>query len=242
MAPGTYLIGEAHLNSIPAHGAVTVNAKWPKEIIPPETVTVNGVTYSWADSCLLVEVSPHDGPTPSGNHTWDSNNLCQRNITIVNPPAGGNDFAFAFVVGNMVHVKEPFHIKIERQNLPLDVKMKVDYIYKETAAQVQRFLNDKKNILPTKENNLVLKRQPIIIRVREYDMAQEKNLPITIFNLPNKRNAYIPILPLKEDYQMIALRGTGLNKLKKGNYQINVYQEDLEGKTEGGINFVIKKT
>ena len=28
--------------------------------------------------CLLVEISPHDGFTPPGNHVWENNNLAQK--------------------------------------------------------------------------------------------------------------------------------------------------------------------
>jgi hypothetical protein len=85
LAPGTYLIGEVHIDTIPANGFVTINLEWLAHLIPAATVVVDGTQYSWADSCILVDVSPHDGPTPTGNHTWDNNNLCQKNITIVDP-------------------------------------------------------------------------------------------------------------------------------------------------------------
>lgn len=128
LAPGTYLIDEVLIPSVPAAGVVTINVPWDPAIIPPEEVEIDGVTYSWADSCLLVEVSPHDGPTPTGNHTWDNNNLCQRNITIVDPADDEDDFAMAFVIGNRANAARRLDVRIDRNRLPAGVDLFFDYV------------------------------------------------------------------------------------------------------------------
>lgn len=74
-AAGSYLIGTQRIESIPAGGDVVAKVKWEKAFIPPAA--------GW-HPCLLVEVSPHDGPMPAGEHVWENNNLGQKNITIVN--------------------------------------------------------------------------------------------------------------------------------------------------------------
>lgn len=128
MAPGSYLIAEVPVLSIPAGGAVTVHAPWPAALIPPATVTINGVNYSWADSCLLVDVTPHDGPPPTGIHTWDNNNLCQRNLTILDPPPGATLFAMAFVTGHFRNPKRRSHLRIDRGRLPAEISLFLDLI------------------------------------------------------------------------------------------------------------------
>lgn len=272
MAPGTYLIGEYHIPTIPAHGMVTVNTQWVKELIPPETVTVDGVVYSWADSCLLVDVSPHDGPAPVGNHTWESNNLCQRNISIVGPsPADEDTFAIAFVVGHQYNEANHINLKIERKNLPAGIKLYVDYLNKETTDNLLRFLNEYKKTrsildtceltihteakgdlyclktgettpitIPPETNFSILCCHPPIKPV-EYHLTPERKETGTIFALPAARNTYVPVLRKKHEYQIIAIRGKGLKNFKKGDYQIDVHQEDLNGRLDGGVNFVIRK-
>ncbi|TAL70153.1 MAG: hypothetical protein EPN82_05940 [Bacteroidetes bacterium] len=270
MAPGTYLIGEEHITSIPAGGFVTINMRWPADIIPPDTVVIDGLIYSWADSCLLVEVSPHDGPAPTGNHSWDNNNLCQRNITIVD--AGDtDDMAIAFVVGNQVNEANMVNIRVERKNLPAGVKLYLDYIDRGTAKDVAKFLveaEEETQVLDTcdlilmsqtkgklychntDETSLILippktrfsfpccnlRGKTTKYQIKPIDM--DKRL---IFALPTAQKARIPILRKQREYQVVALLVKGLRKLKKGEYQIDVYQEDLKRNMEGGVNFIIRK-
>ncbi len=63
--------------------------------------------------CLLAEVYDHEGIPPSGNNVWESNNLGQKNLTIVNVFAG-KIVKLAIMVGNanidkvrpLLHVKQ----------------------------------------------------------------------------------------------------------------------------------------
>jgi hypothetical protein len=62
-----------------------------------------------------------------------------------------------------------------------------------------------------------------------------------VFTLPKIRRAYVPVPRDKGEYQAVALIGKGLRNLRKGEYQIDVYQEDLTGKIDGSVNFFIHK-
>jgi hypothetical protein len=62
-----------------------------------------------------------------------------------------------------------------------------------------------------------------------------------VFALPLAAKSYVPMLQRGGKYQIIALIAKGLKNLKKGEYQIDIYQEDLTGKMEGGVNFIIRK-
>ncbi len=98
LVPGTYLIGEQLVNSLAAGTDDFVTFEWQPNLIPPQTVMVGGISVTW-HPCILVEVSPHDGFSPTGNHIWDNNNLAQKNISILYPDSS-SDNATIIVVGN----------------------------------------------------------------------------------------------------------------------------------------------
>jgi subtilisin family serine protease len=98
LVPGTYLIGEQLVNPVAAGADGFVTFEWQQDLIPPQTVVVSGMNVNW-HPCLLVEVSPHDGFIPTGNHVWDNNNLAQKNISIVYPDSS-SDNASLVVLGN----------------------------------------------------------------------------------------------------------------------------------------------
>lgn len=126
MTPGTYFIGEAKITGLAPGADQIVSVEWPAGLIPPETVVVSGSTVTW-HPCLLAEISPHDGPAPTGNHVWDDNNLAQKNISIVNADAGG-DFAFAIVVGNAANKAKSTLLEVNRGRLPKEVQLYVDLV------------------------------------------------------------------------------------------------------------------
>lgn len=270
LAPGTYLIGEVHIDSIPAGGVVTRNTIWPAALVPPASVVIDGVTYSWADACLLVNVSPHDGPMPTGNHTWDNNNICQKNVFPVDP--GDSDgFAIGFVVGHYKNYANLLNLRIERKNLPAEVKLYFDYIDEGHTKEVIRFLDELREgpyMLDTCDLTILTEAKgeihfsktgeisPVIIapntrltlpccnlmgKPTNYQLNPVLKGAKTVFAVPTAQNTYVPVPRRRGAYQVVALLGKGLRNLKKGEYQIDVYQEDLTGKIDGGVNFIIRK-
>ncbi len=242
LAPGTYFIGEISIDSIPAGGVVTVNTIWEDNLLPPASVTIDGVTYSWADSCLLVDISPHDGPSPTGNNTWDNNNLAQKNVSIIDPP--GDDLAFAFVVGHFTNIKELINLRIERRNLPAPARLYVDYLDPKKTKMVEKLL-----VYPEKEFpdtklaralEILCDKKPVspknyLIKSIIWGKGARK-----VFALPTVQNVYVPVPRRKKEYVIVAILATGLKRLKKGEYQINIFQETLTGRIEGGINLIIQ--
>lgn len=81
ITPGTYLIGEQQVSSLAAGADSFVTFPWTADLIPPRTIVVDGINVTW-HPCILVEVSPHDGFVPTGNHVWNNNNLAQKNISV----------------------------------------------------------------------------------------------------------------------------------------------------------------
>jgi hypothetical protein len=73
-----------------APGASTiVKARWPKAMVPPVGT----------HACWLASVYTPVDPIPSGRHTWEYNNLAQKNMAIVNA-IPGDTLTFAFQVGS----------------------------------------------------------------------------------------------------------------------------------------------
>lgn len=96
LLPGTYLIGEARIDNLAVGADQIVKFTWPQALVPPETVLVSGVNVHW-HPCLLVDASPHDGPTPLGGLSvpvQGNNNIAQRNIQI---EEGGDASADTFI-------------------------------------------------------------------------------------------------------------------------------------------------
>jgi subtilisin family serine protease len=126
MTPGTYFIGEAKVSGLAPGADTTVVVPWPAGLIPPATVSTPGGDVSW-HPCLLAEITPHDGPNPTGNHVWDDNNLAQKNISIVDADSTpGTDFRAATVIGNLDNEAECLLLEINRGKLPRQVTLYVD--------------------------------------------------------------------------------------------------------------------
>lgn len=138
LTPGTYLVGEQKITGLAAGANTTVNVRWPKALIPPQTVTVGGMSVTW-HPCLLVEVSPQDGPPATGVRVWDRNNLAQKNITIVYADLG-KLFASAVVVGNLFTASRQTYLEIDRGDLPATVRLHVDLVDPKLTGHVKEHL------------------------------------------------------------------------------------------------------
>lgn len=137
MTPGTYFIGEVKVSGIAPGAEQIVNVEWPVGLIPPEEVSTPSGLVRW-HPCLLVEVTPHDGPTPTGNHLWDDNNLAQKNISIIGTDAG-SDFAIATVIGHEDNPADYLLIEINRGPLPREVQLYVDLLDPMLRRRLRKF-------------------------------------------------------------------------------------------------------
>lgn len=126
LVPGTYLIGEVKLSGIAPGDDEIVNVEWPASLIPPADVLVGTTNVHW-HPCLLVETSPQDGPPATGDHVWDSNNLGQKNISIVYSDAG-KDFAMGLIAGHEEDMAKYLVLEIDRGKLPPEVRLYVDLV------------------------------------------------------------------------------------------------------------------
>jgi hypothetical protein len=164
LVPGTYLIGEVAHGPMAANAIDTVNVQWLKAAIPPQTVVVNGASVTW-HPCLLVEVSPQDGPTASGNHVWDSNNLGQKNITI-NYVAVDGSFASVLVLGNLMNDAEIIELLIERSEVPPDARLYIEVLAPPVKAELLRVLGHPPKPIPVPYEVELLEETPVLVGAR----------------------------------------------------------------------------
>lgn len=135
LVQGTYLIGEQFVPSLGAGADDIYTFPWPAALVPPEIV--NGTHWH---PCLLAEVSPHTGPSPSGNLVVDNTNLAQRNITI----SYSDDDNVHEMTGVIGHADDDARIKrivVYRGNLPKHAKLWVrlpDTRVEEATIRLQR--------------------------------------------------------------------------------------------------------
>jgi len=138
LVQGTYLIGEVLVNSLAAGASDIYDFLWPAALVPPETV---GGT-SW-HPCLLSEVSPHTGPTPTGVLVIDNSNLGQRNISINYPDDDSAEMTG--VIGHAQQVELYRYIKLWRGNLPKKSKIWIRFLDARVERAVTQWLQSDSN-------------------------------------------------------------------------------------------------
>lgn len=193
---GTYLIGEQLVNPVAAGADDFVTFEWDANLIPPETVLVDGINVRW-HPCILVEVSPHDGFVATGNHVWDDNNLAQKNISIVYSDSGSDNASF-IMLGNPAKNRAK-SIKVEVFATP---KVKVPYfIYFADPKMNEYFQAYAKKNLPNARIG-TYKRKSVV-----WLLSSEK----TVFELP-----YTGLMPM--------IAGLGKVKRLEADFDLNVIQ------------------
>lgn len=138
LVPGTYLLGEVQHGPLAPNAVDVVNVTWAAAAVPPATVTVGGGTVHW-HPCLLVEISPQDGPAPTGVHVWDNNNLGQKNVTVA---WADDDFALgaAIVMGNLLSESGALEIQLDRSNVPAGIGLFVDVLDPRVKRELRRLV------------------------------------------------------------------------------------------------------
>ena len=154
LVPGTYLIGEVQYSALAPNATDIVNVVWPQAAIPPQNVMVGGMNVHW-HPCLLVEVSPQDGPLPSGMHVWDNNNLAQKNVTI-NYAADDGSFASALVAGNLLNESDLIELVFDRTLVPDGVGIYLDVLNPKARRELQRLVEEGREQAPCPAPEVVL--------------------------------------------------------------------------------------
>ncbi|NBC15694.1 MAG: S8 family serine peptidase [Bacteroidetes bacterium] len=145
LTPGTYLIDEIRIDNLAAGADQIVKMTWPQALIPPATVTVGGSTVSW-HPCLLIEVSPHDGPDPAGA-TFDikrDNNIAQRNITILDADDASGDLFHAIMVGTSARSGID-RLYVDRSRLPAGARVVMHLADPRLMRRLRKYVDEMQN-------------------------------------------------------------------------------------------------
>jgi hypothetical protein len=212
---GTYLIGEAKVDSLDGLAEGQIAVEWPAALVPPRTLSIAGINVAW-HPCLLVEVTPHDGFTPPGTHVWQNNNLAQKNISSSYYSATG-DFAFAGLAGNLTSWSKFIVFQIQVKGpIPRSTPIYIRFLNK----RVERYLVDE------------------IERTKRRDVKPEQNEDTTAFRLIGKRSVKL-VVPNVGLLPFI-VEGNVRELPKNSTARVEVAQFDDSGWLSGGLIFEVK--
>ena len=213
LTPGTYLIGEAQVNSLAALTEGNITVQWNANLVPPETVMVSGMEVHW-HPCLLVEITPQDGFTPTGSHVWENNNLAQKNLSITYPD-NSDGFSIAAVVGNL-----------KNRSKFLVCELKIKWPVPRSEMYVS-FLN------PYVERYLMSE----IKNGRQKDLKTGKLREKTVFFITSEKVK----IKLPNSGLLPVIVGGKAGKLSKKEIgYIEVQQFNDNGKSTGGLSFEVR--
>lgn len=133
LVQATYLIGEQFVASLGTGATEIYEFVWPAAMVPPETV--GGTKWH---PCLLVEVTPHTGPAPSGILVYDNSNLGQRNISI--DYSSDDVVEFTGVIGHADDASAYRIIQLHRNNLPKAAKIWMRFLDKRVEAATSKLV------------------------------------------------------------------------------------------------------
>jgi hypothetical protein len=241
MTPGTYFIGEAKVSGVAPGVEQIVNVEWPVGLIPPESVMTPSGPVNW-HPCLLVEVTPHDGPAPTGNHVWDDNNLAQKNISIVGTDAG-RDFAIATVIGNEENQADYLLLEINRGNLPQTVQLYVDLLDPLLRRRLRAFVKQAKHEASS-NGHATLLRLPreahwlkMVERRQPWRIGWHEGREV-VFLLPTQR-VQVPVALGKGRISPLVVGGVVGANTPRGTYEIVLIQRQPDGQATGSATLVV---
>ncbi|MBG6054309.1 hypothetical protein IWX81_000699 [Salinibacterium sp. CAN_S4] len=249
MAHGTYFIGEVKVGPLAPGAEQTVSIEWPASLIPPDSVTISGSPVKW-HPCLLAELTPHDGPLPTGTHVWDDNNLAQKNISIVDADAGGGDFAAGFVIGQELNGAASLWLDIERGDLPESVQLYLDLvdpvlrrrIRVVTERQTREPVETSRRFGPTTGSGTLVLERAIkgitLTRRQAWSLGFLDGREVVLLD-PVKR-VRVPVPAPADRLTLLVLGGIIAPKTATGNYEVVVVQRDDTGNVDGSVGFVIR--
>lgn len=267
MVPGTYFIGEVKVTDVAPGADQTVVLPWPSGLVPPATVITPAGEVSW-HPCLLAEVTPHDGPNPTGNHVWDDNNLAQKNISIVDADsAPGADFRAVSVVGNLENRTECVYVEINRGRLPRQVQLFVDPMDRNILRQILKGPSSRPNETFRFENDR-LGRLLRMSELLESSLARERlssrstraiGETLTaarpserkewwravhegreVIFLSHSHRILVPICAGPGRLSPIVVGGIQVDDVKPGEYEIILVQRQEDGSVSGSASIMLR--
>ncbi|HVF05723.1 MAG TPA: S8 family serine peptidase [Frankiaceae bacterium] len=265
LQPGTYLLGEVAHAPLAGMTESIVNVTWPSALVPDQYVDVDGTPVAW-HPCLLVEISPHDGPNASGNHVWDDNNLAQKNISIDYTDDDDDKGAFGafMVLGNALNPDRELELVVDRGRLPRDVELYVRFVDERVAKQVRarlsgdtnghdggdglrvKLLDESRIELATPGERLRLRVPPgtllesVLPEVRLVKPAGRPSWDGDRLRLPYTRRVRIPVPVQPGDLVGIVVGGRAARTSRAGTYHVVVGQHSPGGDLTGAAGVEVR--
>jgi subtilisin family serine protease len=249
MTHGTYFIGEAKVGPLAPGAEQIVSIEWPAGLVPPASVLVAGSPVTW-HPCLLAEVTPHDGPLPTGAHVWDDNNLAQKNISIVDADSSGGDFAAGFVIGQELNRRKSMTLEIRRGDLPTTVHLYVDLVDPVLRRRIRVLaerLREEPVETPTRLKPVhgggTLLLEPRLKGIRlplepGWTLGFQGGREVVL--LDPVRRVRVPI-PVPGDRPTLLVLGGVIDPgTPEGEYEVVALQRDDRGRVDGSVGFVIR--
>jgi len=269
MTPGTYLIGETLINSLGGGMDQIINMRWEQAKIPPDHLMVSGIDVHW-HPCLLVQITPADGPLASGNHVWDSNNLAQRNITIVGVDDDiSDDFNVAAVIGNNNNSTRILELEIDRGKLPEGIRLYMQILNTKAMEWIEQnqnqiaparhecceleILEDTDVVLNCTENKLIRKINMSLAKNSKIELCSGRTTDKALGSyktgqykgrkvlfLDPKEKVRIPVYRGNSKFIPVIIGGIIDSGSGKGTYHIVINQYDHEDIISGSYGIQVK--
>jgi hypothetical protein len=232
MTPGTYLLGMAKDTNLAAGADRIINVQWPAALIPPADVTVGGAMVHW-HPCLLVDVSPHDGPMPTGDHVWDDNDLGQKNLTIVYVALDAG-FDVGLVVGSLIGKDGGRRLEIDRREVPAGVRLYVEVSH----PGVLGCLRELEHAARSNEQIAVGRRADDVGQLlREHSVDYRlgwNRAGRQVAWLRQGPSAMLPLVGLGRTLHPVVVGGFVESDTPTGEYRIHIIERDATGMIAGG--------
>lgn len=230
LVQGTYLIGEQSGTALAGGDVRIFDFLWPAALVPPEEV---GGTF-W-HPCLLAEVTPNTGPSPSGNLVVDYSNLAQRNITITYSDDDGVH-EMTGVIGNEDDDAPIKRIQVRRGKLPKRSKIWVRFLDSKVERALVKYLSQKDNDGPVKKDCCCGGHGSPAGRQKKSDVTIEMRNGHRVFCMKTGQQQMTLDIPMAGGRLTPVVIGASIAKgTPKGSYEIPLIEQDLNGRSLGAF-------
>lgn len=149
---GTYLLAEVRIDQLTDNTSDYVAVEWKSNLIPPTSVTTNGMILNWQPN-ILAEISPHDGFTPPDKFIRHNNNLAAREINIIDTAVNAqsfiknttDEFVRLVMISHAENKAKTLAIEIEQPALLPDLQLFIKFLDTKPQQQLEKWIAQQKN-------------------------------------------------------------------------------------------------
>ena len=212
---------------------------------------VGAATANW-HPCLLAEITPHDGPAPTGNHVWDDNNLAQKNISIVDTDVGDGLRDRDGRRARAQPGEAPGARDHPRPPAPRQVQLYVDLVDPKLRRHLRALSHQRERIVfdqdppvhgGMSEGILTLPGRriaPALIRRPETQWTLGFHDGREVVLLKSAPRQLIPVYNGPGQFQPVIVGGTVGAGARPGEYEVVIIQRDQTGRVTGSATMVVR--